>query len=173
MIKEVWKDIPWYEWLYQISNCGRVKTFNYLWHWREKICKNTIHSTWYLVTWLTRKWNSKQYKIHRLVAQAFLNLDINSDLIVCHRDDNPKNNYVDNLFIWTHKDNSDDKIKKNRHCKWIDVHSNKLTTEEVIKIKKLVKTWKIKKSEIARKFNVSKCTVWDITKGRSWNWLII
>lgn len=29
MNQEIWKDVVWYEWLYQISNLWRVKSLNY------------------------------------------------------------------------------------------------------------------------------------------------
>jgi len=44
MQKEIWKDIPWYEWLYQASNLGRIKSLSKKWSWWHnwKILKATL-----------------------------------------------------------------------------------------------------------------------------------
>lgn len=122
MDTEIWKDIPWYEWRYKISNFGNIKS---LWNnksRKDKILKNRLSSDKYLYIQLFNKWK-KQVKVGRLVAQAFLWLDINdSKIFVCHKDDNPLNNNVDNLFLWTAKDNYDDMVskwRKNNFTSWI------------------------------------------------------
>lgn len=98
-----------------------------------------------------------------MVAQAFLWLDINfndskKSLCVCHHDDNPLNNNVDNLFLWTNNDNIKDMVKKWRH---------KGTTWKLWKLSKLSKMvwqfslqWDLIKiwnslSDIERELNMS------------------
>lgn len=44
----------------------------------------------------------------------------------------------------------------------------KLTNKDVIKIKKLLTKGKMHKMDIAKKFNISRCTINDIQMGRSW-----
>lgn len=68
---EIWKDIVWYDWLYQVSNLGNVKTFNYLWHWSERILKKSINSRWYIIYTLTKNNQQKSYYWHRLVLEVF------------------------------------------------------------------------------------------------------
>ncbi|MBL7790941.1 MAG: HNH endonuclease [Saprospiraceae bacterium] len=42
----------------------------------------------------------KKYLVHRLVANAFLGLDLkNKSMVACHKDDNTENNNVENLFV--------------------------------------------------------------------------
>lgn len=66
---ENYKDIPWYEWLYQVSNLWRVKSFKY---WKEKLLKNILNIHWYYVRVNLYKDNkSKPYNVHRLVATVF------------------------------------------------------------------------------------------------------
>lgn len=47
MDTEIWKDVEWYEWVYEISNLWRVKSLRF---WKEKIIKFWIRS-WYLSFW--------------------------------------------------------------------------------------------------------------------------
>ena len=119
-MKEIWKDIPNYEGLYQISNYGRVKTLeksikcglynNKIVKRKEKIKKIQANRLGYYHTVLGKNGKCYNVNIHRLVAEVFLeknnfkympnenlkNIDI-SKLVVNHIDENPSNNYVDNL----------------------------------------------------------------------------
>ena len=115
---EVWKDIEWYEWYYQISNYGKVKSLS-----RFNSIKESFLSPWkcwkvwnvYHRVVLFKDWKWRWFSIHRLIAQAFFWLDIdNKDVLVCHKDDNTLNNKVENIFLWTHKDNMVDMSKKHR-----------------------------------------------------------
>lgn len=111
---EIWKDIIWYEWLYQISNLGNVKSLKF---WKEKILNKRTDKKWnYYGVILYNKIRKKQIKIHRLVAQAFLWLDINnSKICVCHKNDIRLDNRLENLFLWDYRDNYIDCFKKWRH----------------------------------------------------------
>lgn len=122
MEQEIWKDIPWYEWLYKVSSFWRIKSLVYrAWKWfinREKILSPWINDYWYLVVTLHKNWK-RSYLVNRLVWQLFLWLEINNtSLLVCHKDDIRTNNNVNNLFIWTAKDNIQDCIKKRRFRWW-------------------------------------------------------
>ena len=107
---EIWKDIDGFEGIYQISNYGRVKalpkyTFSrgYPQLRKEKMLKPyyTGKCRNYLTVSLS---DGKQYKIHRLVAQAFIPNPHNYP-VVNHKDENPSNNAVTNLEWYTHQYN--------------------------------------------------------------------
>lgn len=93
MINEVWKDIEGYEGLYQVSNLGRVKSLERIIsdgrHRKERILKPYDDGNGYLRVEL----QSKPFKLHRLVAQAFIPNPDNLPF-VNHKDENPKNNRV-------------------------------------------------------------------------------
>lgn len=88
---EQWKDVPGWENLYMVSNTGKV--------WSQitgKIRKTAFNTDGYEVIMLSR--DGKQFGtfVHRLVAMAFLP-NPNNYPVVNHKDENPKNNHVDNL----------------------------------------------------------------------------
>lgn len=110
---EIWKDIVGYEKLYQVSNLGRVRSYD-----REVTYKNgTVHvhkgrilktatnKSGYLQINLYRNGTQKVCLVHRLVAMAFLP---NPDNLPCvnHKDENRSNSHVDNLEWCTHEYNS-------------------------------------------------------------------
>lgn len=91
---EIWKDVKDYEGLYQVSNLGRVKSLNYRRTGKERILKP--YGNVYLQVKLHKDGNREQPLVHVLVATAFLD---NPDNLpeVNHKNENPKNNCVENL----------------------------------------------------------------------------
>ena len=69
MESEVWKDIAGYDGDYQVSNFGRVKTLK---NGKEKMLKPGTVGNNYLIVRLYKTKSSKQFKVHRLVAAAFI-----------------------------------------------------------------------------------------------------
>lgn len=94
---------------------------------------------------------------------------------ICHSCDNPICTNPDHLWIGTHKENNDDKIKKGR-ANWVKPPhkpgslngSSKLKEEQVIEIKKLLDEGKSCYS-IGPLFGVSKQTILRIKKGTHWS----
>lgn len=95
MDKEIWKDIPEYE-NYQVSNFGRIKSINYHRSGKKKLIKPLKRKDNYLKVILYKDGKSKSCFIHRLVAQTFLE-NHNGYKYVNHKDENKKNNCVNNL----------------------------------------------------------------------------
>ena len=112
MNKEIWKPIEGYEGLYEVSNYGRIKSiigFNgHEYVKRNKILKNSrqnAKSSYYRsVVNLCKNKKAKTYKVHRLVARAFIP-NPNNYPEVNHIDGNPLNNRVENLEWCTTKHN--------------------------------------------------------------------
>lgn len=98
-MEEIWKDIKEYEGLYQVSNVGRVKrvaTNRVLQPYRNKVG--------YLLVYLCKNGKRKTHRIHRLVAQSFIQNPENKPE-VNHLDENKINNMVSNLEWSTRKEN--------------------------------------------------------------------
>lgn len=108
-MKEVWKDIPGYEGMYQISNLGRVKslgsTIREGWNLKEKILKLTKEPKGYLKVGLRKNGKIKTVRVHRLVAESFVANPENLPE-VNHKDENKENNLADNLEWCTTKYNA-------------------------------------------------------------------
>ena len=67
--QEIWKDIIWYEGMYQVSDLGRVKSFKF---WKEKILKGHIRNSWYITVDLCKDSKYIHHSVHRLVFIAFI-----------------------------------------------------------------------------------------------------
>lgn len=105
-MEEIWKDIPNYEGLYQISNLGRVKSLprkgtNTK---KERILKFAKSNKNYLIAILTKHNKRNAKSVHRLVAEAFIP-NPNNFPQVNHKDENRHNNCVDNLEWCTNRYN--------------------------------------------------------------------
>ncbi|GAA0076144.1 NUMOD4 domain-containing protein [Clostridium sp. CTA-5] len=103
---EIWKDIIGYEGLYQVSNLGRVKKVKAIYGKLDKLVKNHKNKDGYIVVALYKNsCKNKKYRVHRLVAEAFIP-NPNNYPIVNHKDENPSNPRVDNLEWCTIKYNN-------------------------------------------------------------------
>ena len=98
--ENVKKPIPGYEGLYSVDNMGRVfidKT--------GKIMKQQLTNNGRKTVGLYKNGAYKTMFVHRLVAFAFID---NPDNLPCinHKDEDPTNNFVENLEWCTHKYNN-------------------------------------------------------------------
>ena len=113
MINEIWKDIPGYEGLYQVSNSGKVKSIS---HQAKNNSNGGVRMTvgcilslykmpnGYLQVHLSKNEKRKKLYVHRLVATVFLHNESNfSD--VNHIDGDKNNNSVENLEWCSHRSN--------------------------------------------------------------------
>lgn len=101
---EVWKDIENYEGIYEISNHGNVKSVS-----RKGTCggllKLSKDKNGYLCVGLNKNGKRKTFKVHRLVAMAFVQNTYGLPE-VNHKDEDKENNCYSNLEWCDHKYNS-------------------------------------------------------------------
>ena len=98
MNKEVWETVNGYE-RYLISNFGKVKNAK-----SGRILKPHVSKDGYATVILCKNGKPKSFRIHRLVATAFLP-NPESKLEVNHKDYNRSNNCVANLEWIARKEN--------------------------------------------------------------------
>ena len=99
---EIWKDVIGYETLYQVSNLGRVKSIGKA---NEHLLKGRDDTNGYLKVALYKNKICKNFKIHRLVAIAFIE---NKDNKPCvnHINANKTDNILENLEWCSYSENS-------------------------------------------------------------------
>lgn len=111
-MEEIWKDIKGFEGLYQVSNKGNVKSLKRIivrknssnLSVRERILKTRPNHKGYDLVHLSKHSKEKVFAVHRLVAETFIPNPCNLPQ-VNHKDENKKNNCVDNLEWCTNKYN--------------------------------------------------------------------
>lgn len=101
---------------------------------------------------------------HRVSYELYKG-EIPINMIVCHACDNPGCVNPDHLWIGTHQDNINDKIKKNRGLFGSKHQNSKLTEEQIIKIRKE----KLSINDIAKKYRIHYNTAYDIINFKSWS----
>lgn len=104
-MKEIWKDIPEYEGLYQASNLGNIRVLNRVVNSgiknnntvirKGKLLKQRINQGYYEVA-LSKNNKKKFLKVHRLIAITFIP-NLNNFPSINHKNENKLNNNVNNL----------------------------------------------------------------------------
>ena len=111
-MEEIWSDIKEYESWYQISNKGRIRSVDRtvkckdgsIRFYKGKVMTCVKDKDGYNCTGLSKNGIIKNYRVHRLVAQAFIPNPENKPQIN-HKDENPANNHVCNLEWVTNQEN--------------------------------------------------------------------
>ncbi|MEM8781042.1 MAG: NUMOD4 domain-containing protein [Cyanobacteria bacterium P01_G01_bin.49] len=166
-ITEIWKDIPGYEGLYQVSNQGRVKSV------ARVIKSKTGQTYWYSGKILTSGKTNKGYlkvdlkingktnskNIHRLVAMVFV-ANKNNKPQVNHIDGDKLNNNSSNLEWVTNLENRRHALKNN-------LQYTKIDSPDCLIAIKVLKDRGLTLEEIGAIFGVTKTTISRVLKGKS------
>jgi hypothetical protein len=98
---ETWKNIEGYD-DYEVSSCGKIKSKK---HNKERILKDRTDGSGYYQVLLLKNGIEKSFKVHKLVAIAFIpNTDISRN-IIDHIDRCRTNNNISNLRWVTKREN--------------------------------------------------------------------
>jgi len=185
-MEEIWKKIKNTNNIYLISNKGRLKTLNWRNSGKEVIMKPAPDKKGYLRTVIIIDNKPKTIKLHRLVAETFINNPENKPQ-VNHVDCNKQNNMVNNLEWVTPQENflhSVEHLKQKSFVKNIGKTSNlkhligeqigtsKLTIKEVKEIRNKFIPRVYTRKILANEYNVKESTIKDIILKKSWRWLL-
>ena len=112
---EVWKNVPNYEGLYQVSSLGMVQSLervvkrsdNQKKTFKERFLKANPDGHGYLMVTLSKDGKRKTFKVHKLVAMAFLgHKPCGYREVVDHIDNDKLNNRAENLQLTTQRNNA-------------------------------------------------------------------
>lgn len=165
---EVWKEISFTDYKYEVSNYGRVKSFCQ----DEENGKilNPSQIGGFKVVSLKYKNKSKHFLIHKLVAEAFIPKESDDQTVVLHLDWNKGNNLFTNLK-WSSKANSykrmHKRLQEERKKKGKVVTYSKLKHEEVALVKSMLQRG-VRQKLIAKMFCISEMQVTRIKRGENW-----
>lgn len=122
---ETWKTLPGYEGIYEVSDCGRVKslprTTNYGRRIRERILSTTTHPSGHLSVKLSRDGFYRRGNVHRLVLMAFVG-PAPDGFEALHGDGDPGNNHLSNLRWGSRSENLLDRVRHGIHHQAIKTH---------------------------------------------------
>lgn len=99
---EEWRPVPGFEDLYEVSNLGRVKALGNggSGNSKPRMKKARQSTNGYMTTTLCKNGHMYDFRVHRIVASAFLGLDIhNLEIQVNHIDEDKTNNRLSNLEL--------------------------------------------------------------------------
>ena len=113
-MEEIWKDVPEYEGLYQVSNLGRVRSVPKCWinngrlvcNKNYKLLSMDTFTGGYVRVGLNKNNKEKKIRVHQLVAMAFLgHKRCGHKIVIDHINDNKLDNRVENLQMVSHRYN--------------------------------------------------------------------
>lgn len=110
-----------------------------------------------------------QRRLHRVSAVLFLGFDIDSELFVLHRCDNPLCFNPDHLFLGTHEENMRDMVQKGRQAFQNGERGPQARLREV-QVRRILLMLELGESQsvISRIFGVAQTTISWIHRGVTW-----
>ena len=170
MIKEIWKGLMYqgndYSERLEISNLGELRNTK-----TKHIYRLHINKEGYCQVCISlgSRNNKKIFKIHRCVAESFLNIEYDKDMIVNHKDLNKLNNNIENLEFCSYSENSHHYFNLTKPV--LISNHRKITKEEVIFIKEnyIPRHKEFGARALGRKFNINKNSILDIINNNTYN----
>jgi DNA-binding XRE family transcriptional regulator len=176
---EIWKQVPEYP-DYEASSLGNIRSLDKIvpkWNapfYRKrkgKILKKSIGTNGYYYISMYKDKKQKSFKVARVIAQTFLNNPRNLPE-VNHINSNRTDDRVQNLEWCNRSQNMKHAFDKGFACQKGEKNGySKLSKKEVIEIKRLHSIGDYKQKELAKIFNISKTTIHNVIKGKTWSHL--
>lgn len=165
---EIWKDIPGYEGIYQVSNSGLVRRISISRGGRIKFIRPTKNPGGYIDVSLYKNSKRTHFRVHRLVASLFVE-NPNNLKEVNHKNGIKTHNHFTNLEWVTHSENNLHAFRIGLRSHRGDNHNmRKLSWIDVAKIREISRDKGLKHTEIAKIYNVHPSTICDIVNNRIW-----
>lgn len=175
---EVWKAVPGFEGVYEVSDLGRVRSLDRVlvqgckWggtmqrFYKGRVLSPGVDKRGRLFVNLNYLCSTKRRSIASLVAEAFIG-PRPEGMDVCHGDGNSSNNKLLNLRYDTPAGNAADKIMHGTHLFGESTPASKLTEEQVLKIL----SSPLSGVALAEIYDVTPAAICAIRKGKNWAYL--
>lgn len=169
---EIWKEIPVYEGKYYVSSLGNVKV---IYKWikdNEKLLSPMLNKDGYYQVNLSLRKKVKHHRIHRLVAEAFVENPMGYPM-VNHKDEDKLNNNADNLEWCDHTYNINygtctkrrfETMKKNHNFHRVLTKSD----ADTIRMECIPYDPVYGIKPLSRKYGVTATTISSIVHGKHW-----
>lgn len=184
VMNEIWKDVSGFEGYYQVSNLGRVKSYDRVITERGGITRKhygrIIHhglaGCGYAQIHLYVNGVQTVTYAHRLVAAAFIG-PCPDGLEVNHKNGNKQDNRVENLEYVTRSENERHSYRvlgrtpstNLKHGDGQDNTQAKLTDDQVRAIRSIYAGGKVTQNELAVRFGISQSSVSFIIHRKTWS----
>jgi hypothetical protein len=172
MSAETWKPIKGWEGLYEVSDLGRVRSFQ-----RAKqgqppaVLESHPNRNGYIRVRLFRNGQRQYGSVHRLVCQAFRGEAL-PGMQVNHIDGNKANNRLDNLEYATPRENNLHALYQLGKLETLPRgeanKAAKLTEADVIQLRELWASGNVRRRELAEMFSISETSIRRIVSGQGW-----
>lgn len=171
-MEEIWVDVVGFEGWYQVSNLGQIRRTSESGGARVgRILKARTDKRGYKIIDLNRKGKARTFKVHRLVAQAFIPNPENKRE-VNHLNGNRTYNWKCNLEWSTSAENKQHAINVLGSSNRGERHGMvKLTIEKVLIIRTLFEKTKLTHQEIGDIVGAGRANSGLIKLRKTWSWL--
>lgn len=174
-MEEHWKSLdPFGFFGYDVSNLGRIRSYHIKAPPAGRLAEKPLRilvasaSSGYRGVHLYDKNGKRIFKgLHTLVALAFLG-DKPEGAFVLHKDGNPLNNNIGNLYYGNAVDNSRDARQHGTLAQGERSGVSKISRADAIKIRELYAARKMNQTDLAKKFGIGQTQVSNIVTGKLW-----
>jgi len=176
---ETWKPIKNYEERYEVSDLGRIRSLYYGNARKErkgKVAKYLVIRKMRdgrpYVTLCDGKTKGNKI-ISRLVAQVFIENE-NNHPNVCHKDNDPANNHISNLYWGTQQMNLN-QMRRDERGRWLigEKAGMAILTNKQVRVIKYALKLGVSFGKLGRIFGVHRGTIGSISCGKSWKHIVI
>jgi hypothetical protein len=113
----------------------------------------------------------RRTKLAHRISWLIHNKELPEGMSVLHKCDVPFCVNPSHLFLGTHQDNVDDMVRKGRSTRGEANSHAKLTADNVLEIRRVMRSGNVTQSEMAKKYNVSISHIGSIKHRRTWKHL--
>lgn len=173
-VSEIWLPIDGFPG-YEVSSLGRVRSLDRYVLWSN--CRNPRFILGRILSQRNGRYKEvnlgaegRNQKIHVLVCIAFHGPRPTA-YEIAHWDGNPHNNSADNLRWATLEENASDRLRHGRDTRGEKNKRAILSNDDVGKIWQLINRTSLPLTAIAKRFGVTKYTIWSIKHRKNWRWL--